>query len=87
MQTTVQSATEAESEAYESHAVLVTLKRKQQDSASAMVKLARELRETELRDSAQAFHKSQKESSQKRADLLAELAVTIATKEEQAATA
>ena len=39
MQETAQHAQEAESEAYEAHAVLLNLKRKQQDSASAMLKM------------------------------------------------
>ncbi|CAN5788625.1 hypothetical protein BH24CHL6_BH24CHL6_08390 [soil metagenome] len=81
MEETAQSAGEAESEAYEAHAVLINLKRKQQDSASAMVKIAREMKETELRDSAKEFHKVQKESSQELADCLAVFAVGIATKE------
>ncbi|HUG47648.1 MAG TPA: hypothetical protein VMP67_04480 [Candidatus Limnocylindria bacterium] len=80
LEETVQSAGEAESEAYEAHAVLINLKRKQQDSAAAMVKIAREMKETELRDSAKEFHKAQKETAQELADALAEFAVTIATK-------
>jgi hypothetical protein len=81
LEETVQSAGEAESEAYEAHAVLINLKRKQQDSAAAMVKIAREMKENELRDSAKEFHKGQKESAQELADRLAEFAVTIATSE------
>jgi hypothetical protein len=42
MKTTLESAPEAESEAYEAHAVLLSLKRKQQDSALAMVRIARD---------------------------------------------
>ena len=81
LEETVQSAGEAESEAYEAHAVLINLKRKQQDSAAAMVKIAREMNETDLRDSAKEFHKAQKESAQELADALADFAVVIATKE------
>lgn len=81
MQETAQSASEAESEAYEAHAVLLSLKRKQQDSASAMIKIARVLKETELRDAAKEFHRTQKESAKELADLLARFAVTIATRE------
>jgi hypothetical protein len=40
------------SEAYDGHAVLLNLKRKQQDSADAVIKIARDRKETELRDAA-----------------------------------
>lgn len=79
LEETVRSAGEAESEAYEATAVLINLKRKQQDSAAAMVKIAREMNEAELRDRAKEFHKAQKESAQELADRLAEFAVSIAT--------
>jgi len=79
MEQTLQSAGEAESEAYEAHAVLLNLKRKQQDSASAMVRMAREMKNTEMRDAAQEFEKSQKESAQELSAQLANLAVKIAT--------
>jgi hypothetical protein len=79
MQTTLSSAGEAESEAYEAHAVLLNLKRKQQDSASAMVKIAREMKDTEMRDAATEFQKATKESANELADQLAALAVQIAT--------
>jgi hypothetical protein len=81
MEETVQSATEAKSEAYEAHAVLLSLKRKQQDSAAAMLKMARELGDKEMRDAASEFHKAQKDSSQQLSDSLAEFAVKIATSE------
>ena len=55
MQETLATASEAESEAYEAHAVLLSLKRKQQDSGAAMVKIARELGDADLRDAAVAF--------------------------------
>jgi hypothetical protein len=80
MEETANSAGDAESEAYEAHAVLINLKRKQQDSAAAMVKIAREMKEADLRDAAKEFHKAQKETSQELADRLADFAVTIATK-------
>jgi hypothetical protein len=79
MQETAQKASEAESEAYEAHAVLLNLKRKQQDSAAAMIKIAREMKETDLRDAAKDFHKSQKDSWKELSDRLAEFAVNIAT--------
>ena len=41
MTETASSAGKAESETYEAHAVLLTLKRKQQDSAGATLKIAR----------------------------------------------
>lgn len=81
MQTTLQTAGEAESEAYEAHAVLLNLKRKQQDSAGAMVKIAREMKDTEMRDAAVEFEKGTKESANELAGQLAALAVRIATQD------
>lgn len=78
MQETTEHATEAASEAYEAHAVLVSLKRKQQDSAAAMLKIARALKDTEMRDAAAAFGKATKAGAQELADQLAAFAVTIA---------
>jgi hypothetical protein len=79
MDETSQSAAEAPSESYEAHAVLINLKRKQQDSAAAMLKIAREQKDTELRDAATAFGKATKASAQTLADDLAVFAVEIAT--------
>jgi hypothetical protein len=79
MHETMKKADKAESEAYEAHAVLLNLKRKQQDSASAMLKMAREMDDKEMRDAAQEFHKAQKDSSQELSDSLAAFAVRIAT--------
>jgi hypothetical protein len=81
MDETSQSAAEAPSESYEAHAVLINLKRKQQDSASAMVKIAREQQDTELREAATEFGKVTKASAQDLADDLAQFAVEIATME------
>jgi hypothetical protein len=81
MDETAQSAAEAPSESYEAHAVLINLKRKQQDSAAAMVKIAREQKDTDLRDSALAFGKATKASAQELADDLALFAVEIATRQ------
>lgn len=79
MDETAQSAAEAPSESYEAHAVLINLKRKQQDSAAAMVKIAREQKDTALRDAATEFGKATKASAQELADDLALFAVEIAT--------
>ena len=81
MDETAKSAGEAPSEAYEAHAVLINLKRKQQDSAAAMLKIAREMDDTELRDAAIEFGKATKASAQALADELATFAVQIATRE------
>lgn len=75
------SASEADSEAYEAHAVLLTLKRKQQDSAGAVLKIARALKETEMRDAARAMLRDTKAAAQALADSLADFAVVIATRE------
>jgi hypothetical protein len=85
MTETLSSAGEAESEAYEAHAVLLTLKRKQQDSASAMAKIASAMKETQMRDAAREFERGQREGSKALAKSLAEFAVEIATKESAAA--
>ena len=85
MQTTLQTAQEAPSEAYEAHAVLLNLKRKQQDSAGAMLKIAREMKDTEMRDAAAEFEKGTKESANELADQLAAMAVKIATEQGSAA--
>ena len=79
MDETAQSAAEAPSESYEAHAVLINLKRKQQDSAAAMIKIAREQKDTDLRDAATEFGKATKASAQELADDLALFAVEIAT--------
>jgi len=78
MDETAESAAEAPSESYEAHAVLINLKRKQQDSAAAMLKIAREQKDTELRDAATEFGKATKASAQELADDLALFAVEIA---------
>ena len=77
MQETASKAAEAKSEAYEATAVLLTIKRKQQDSASAMLKIARDTKDTTMRDAAMAFHKSTKASADDLAKQLAAMAVTI----------
>jgi hypothetical protein len=79
MTETSEKAAEAESEAYEAHAVLLNLKRKQQDSGTAMLKIARAMKDVEMRDAAQAFARATKASAQELADELAAFAVTIAT--------
>jgi hypothetical protein len=70
---------DAESEAYEAHAVLVNLLRKQQDSGAAMIRIGRATQDIEMRDAAVAFSKATKASAQALADDLAEFAVAIAT--------
>ena len=81
MNDTLSSAGEAESEAYEAHAVLLSLKRKQQDSASAMLKIARSRRDTDMREAASQFERAQRTGSKALSESLAEFAVEIANKE------
>jgi hypothetical protein len=76
---TAEKAGEADSEAYEAHAVLVTLKRKQQDGGAAVLKIARALKDTDMRDSARQMLRDTKRSAQELADALASFAVTIAS--------
>lgn len=75
---TSEQADSEESEAYEAHAVLLNLKRKQQDSADAMVKIARDQKETELRDAAATMKKEIKSSADALAKSLADFAVRLA---------
>jgi di/tripeptidase len=76
---TASKAGSEESEAYEAHAVLLNLKRKQQDSADAMVKIARDRKETQLRDAATKMKKEIKTSADELAKSLANFAVRIAS--------
>jgi hypothetical protein len=68
-----------ESEAYEAHAVLLNLKRKQQDSADAVIKIARDRKETDLRDAATKMKKEIKASADGLGRSLADFAVRIAS--------
>ena len=77
-ETSAKAASE-ESEAYEAHAVLLNLKRKQQDSADAMIKIARDRKETDLRDAATKMKKEIKASADDLGKSLAEFAVRIAS--------
>lgn len=87
LESMVESAGEAPSEAYEAHAVLLNAKRKQQDSAGGMLRIARATKDTKARDAAQAFAKAQKDTADELADLLADFAVVIATAEDAKAAA
>ena len=75
---TAKKAGDAESEAYEAHAVLLTLKRKQQDSADALIKIARELDERELRDAVAAARRDVKRSADGLGKSLAAFALQLA---------
>jgi len=75
---TSQKAASEESEAYEAHAVLLNLKRKQQDSADAVIKIARDRKETDLRDAAMQMKREIKASADGLAKSLASFAVDIA---------
>ena len=76
---TAEKAGSEESEAYEAHAVLLNLKRKQQDSADALIKIARDRKETELRDAATQMKKEIKASADGLGKSLADFAVRIAS--------
>jgi hypothetical protein len=68
----------AESDYYEAHAVLLNLKRKQMDSAGGIVKIARDQKDSKLRDAALEFERAQKTTSKQLASELATFAVQIA---------
>jgi hypothetical protein len=76
---TSEKAGSEESEAYEAHAVLLNLKRKQQDSADAMIKIARDRKDTDLRDAATKMKKEVKASADALGKSLADFAVQIAS--------
>ena len=75
---TSQKADAEQSEAYEAHAVLLNLKRKQQDSADALIKIARNEKNAELRDAATRMKREIKSSADALAKSLANFAVQIA---------
>jgi transcriptional regulator GlxA family with amidase domain len=79
----VQKATEAESEAYEAHAVLLSMKRKQQDSAGSVLKIARAMKQPRLRDAAKDMQKKSKQGADALAKTLSDFSVVIATKDSQ----
>jgi hypothetical protein len=76
---TGESAAEAPSEAYEAQAVVVNMKRKQQDSAAGMLEIARSRGDEELMAAASEFGEIQKAGAQTLADSLAAFAVVIAS--------
>ena len=82
MESTLEKATTEgnDSDFYEAHAVLLNLKRKQWDSAGGMLAIARDQKDTKLRDAAKAFQAGQKETSTALTKELAGFAVQIAGK-------
>ena len=80
MESTLEKATTEgnDSDYYEAHAVLLNLKRKQWDSAGGMVAIARDQKDTKLRDAAKDFQAGQKETSTALTRELAVYAVQIA---------
>jgi hypothetical protein len=67
-----------DSDFYEAHAVLLNLKRKQWDSAGGMLAIARDQKDTKLRDAAKDFQAGQKETATALTKELAAYAVKIA---------
>jgi thioredoxin-like negative regulator of GroEL len=76
---TAEKADSEESEAYEAHAVLLNLKRKQQDSADAVIKIARDRKDTDLRDAATKMKREIKAGADDLGKSLADFAVKIAS--------
>jgi hypothetical protein len=72
------AAGDAASEAYEAHAVLLALKRKQQDSANALIAIARELGERDLRVAVTAMKREMRLGADVLAKQLAAFALRIA---------
>jgi len=78
MEETAAKASTEESEAYEAQAVVLNLKRKQQDSADAVHKMARDMGEIALRDDALKMKRAIKRSADDLAKNLSRFAVRIA---------
>jgi len=80
MTSTLEKATSEgnDSDFYEAHAVLLNLKRKQWDSAGGMLAIARDQKDTKLRDAAKDFQAGQKQTSTTLTKELAGYAVQIA---------
>jgi len=80
MTSTLEKATSEgnDSDFYEAHAVLLNLKRKQWDSAGGMLAIARNQKDTKLRDAAKDFQAGQKQSSTTLTNELAGYAAQIA---------
>jgi hypothetical protein len=74
----VAKAGDAPSDAYEAHAVLLTLKRKQQDSADALIKISRELGDRELKVAITTVKRDAKRSADALSKHLAAFALQIA---------
>jgi hypothetical protein len=82
MQKTLRKAQEPqadESEAYEAHAVLLTLARKQQDATVSLIKVAKEAGDQKLGRSARAMQHDLNSTTKQLADLLGAFAVRIAS--------
>ena len=79
MEQTAAKASAEDSEAYEAQAVLINLKRKQQDSADAVHKMASDMGETALRDDALKMKRAIKRSADELAKNLSQFAVRIAS--------
>jgi hypothetical protein len=69
------------SEVYEAQAVILNALRKQQDSAGAVVKIARSLKDKQMADEASEMQKATKSSADDLSKDLAKLAVVIAKDE------
>ncbi len=80
MTSTLEKATKdgSDSDFYEAHAVLLNLKRKQWDSAGGMLAIARDQKDTELRDAAKELQAGQREAATDLTRELAAYAVHIA---------
>jgi hypothetical protein len=79
-QQTLQKAKKSgeQSDYYEAHAVLLNAKRKQQDSAGSIIKIARALKDRELAQEATLMQKANKAAADELASSLTQLAVRIA---------
>jgi len=74
-----------DSEKYELHAVVLNMKRKQQDSATAMTKIAQKMGDRRLKDEFATMHKEIKASAEEMSRTLSRLATEIAMRGQQAA--
>lgn len=79
--TTEKAAEGDESEAYEAHAVLLTLKRKQQDSSAALLEIATKTGQKEMVTAARQMSRANTADAKVLTESLGQLAVQLATKE------
>jgi hypothetical protein len=78
---TTSKAAQSPDEAYEAHAVLLMLHRKQQDGAGSLLKIGKAMGQEEIHQAGAEMQKATKGAADELSNLLNELAVRIATEQ------